>query len=128
MRTVSTMLSPTSDTLSLMNLNINPSSGTPTVVTLNWNTHSSNQNAGTHYQVWKRNSNAAPWLLIDSTQTLTYIDTPSAVLPGLDYKISIGGTCFSAKVNTIGLEEELLENVKVSPVPFNYELFISIPE
>ena len=52
---------------------------------------------------------------------------PSTVLAGLDYKIAIGGTCFSAKTNTIGIEEEVLDCVKVSPVPFNNDLTITVP-
>ena len=128
MRTISSMLSPTSDTLALMNLNIQPSPGTPSVVTLNWNAHSSNQNANTYYQVWKRDSYSTPWVILDSTQSLTYVDTPSVILAGLDYKIAIGGTCFSAKMNTIGIEESALEKVTVSPVPFIDEINVVLPE
>lgn len=128
LRTVSTMLSPTSDTLSLMNLNIQPSSGTPTVVTLNWNAHSSNQNTNIYYQVWKRDSLSASWVILDSTQSLTYVDTPATIAVGLDYKIAIGGTCFSAKTNTIGIEESLLEKVTVSPVPFGDRITVNLPE
>lgn len=128
MRTASDMLSPSSDTLSLMNLDITLPATAPATVTLNWNVHSSNENTITYYQIWKRNSYNDPWILIDSTQALTYVDMPSAVLPGLDYKISIGGTCFSAKTNTIGIEEPFLEKVTVSPVPFNDEINVTLPE
>jgi len=127
MRTASVMLSPSSDTLSLMNLNIVLPSTAPATVTLNWNAHSSNQNTNVYYQIWKRISYSDPWMLVDSTKALTYVDIPSTVLAGLDYKIAIGGTCFSAKTNTIGIEEEVLDYVKVSPVPFNNDLTITVP-
>ncbi|MCT4625152.1 MAG: T9SS type A sorting domain-containing protein [Schleiferiaceae bacterium] len=120
--------SPTSDTLALMNLVLTANPTSPSTVTLDWNAHSSNSNANTWYQIWRQTTVGGGFSLLDSTQNLTYVDTPAAILFGLDYKIAIGGTCFSAKTNTISInEEESLNEVVVSPVPFNDYINIQLP-
>ncbi|MCT4622193.1 MAG: T9SS type A sorting domain-containing protein, partial [Schleiferiaceae bacterium] len=85
-------------------------------------------NANTWYQIWRQTTVGGGFSLLDSTQNLTYVDTPAAILFGLDYKIAIGGTCFSAKTNTISIDEEsLLDEVVMSPVPFNDHINIQLP-
>ncbi len=122
------ILSETSDTISLMDLLVTPLPATnPTQAQLNWTAHSSNPNSGVFYQIWKRILPAGSWNKIDSTQVLTYTDNLNGVLiSDVEYQIGINGGCLSYRVY-IGIEENLLSNIKVSPNPFNERIIVNVP-
>ncbi len=91
-----------SDTISLMELNLSASPpANPYVAQLSWNPPSSATNH--MYQIWRKNgsSGSSQWVLIDSTSSLTYLDTVDFCLNQASYQIKIGGACESTVDSTI---------------------------
>ncbi len=123
------LLSETSDTISLIHLLITPVPfSNPDTALLDWTAHTTNPNTGAVYQISKKILPNGSWNIIDTTQGLTYADPLGTTsFSNVDYKISINGKCFSAKAQGIGLNENILSAVKVSPNPFSEKILVSLP-
>ncbi len=123
------LLSKTSDTISLIHLLITPVPyNNPDTALLDWTAYSTNPNPGVYYQISKKILPNGNWNIIDTTLGLTYSDPLGTTsFSNVDYKISINGKCFSAKAQGIGLNENILSAVKVSPNPFSEKILVSLP-
>jgi len=129
LRTISNFLSRPSDTLTTINLEVNPSiRNNPTYAFLSWNPLYNYSGPMLYYQIWKKELPTSNWSLIDSTQATKYLDTLIGDFTDVDYRIGINGKCFSIEAPFIGLEEdEVMQNIRVYPNPFLDQLIIQLP-
>lgn len=85
-----------SDTISLMSVNVTPFPAVnPYVAQLQWNSRFYNSSAVTDtFEIWRRNSGGT-WAMVGTSLTTNYNDTVNVCGEMLEYQIRINGSCNS---------------------------------
>jgi gliding motility-associated-like protein len=113
------LLSGPSDTISLIEMTLTPLPPTnSSVADLSWTPHNASA-TGVYFQIWRRVFLSGTWSLVDSTTSLSYMDSVDICSSDLEYQIRINGKCYSTTDHAIFSDQTNNEVLVMDSVTVN---------